>query len=124
MAASAMRGKEQGSERERAGRQGSGRGGGVLAVSQAQEQARGKQEVEAGGGARAHARRHASAYWQRLRTMGSWAGPQPQCWARWALGGLQVSPGKPFSLSPFINVFYFLSLFFGFSKILNHFIKS
>ena len=50
----------------------------------------GQQEVEAGGGARARARRHASAYWQRLKTVGSWAGPQPQCWAgrgaRWAAG--------------------------------------
>ena len=35
----------------------------------------GQQEVEAGGGARARARRHASAYWQRLKTVGSWAGP-------------------------------------------------
>ena len=30
----------------------------------------GQQEVEAGGGARARARRHASAYWQRLKTVG------------------------------------------------------
>ena len=43
------------------------------------EAATAKQEVEA----RARARRHASAYWQRLKTVGSWAGPQPHCWARW-----------------------------------------
>ena len=53
MAASATRGKEQGSERERAGRQGSGRGGsrGGVVASLADPGRGGKQEV-----ARARAR--------------------------------------------------------------------
>ena len=91
-----MRGREQG-----------GKGaaeGGVLAVYQAREQERGKQEVEAGGGARARARRHASAYWQRLKTVGSWAGPQPQCWARW---GARWAAGRwPGSSSLFLFLLF------------------
>ena len=65
-----------------------------------------KQEVarEAGGGARARARRHASAYWQRLKTVGSWAGPaQVGCTVLgcgWLLGKVQV-----------ISVLYFSVLF-------------
>src|SRR4051812_42088358 len=72
-------GEERGIQGERRGVQG---GAGVVV---ALEWGRGeKQEVEERGGARLRARRPASAYWQRWKTVGGWAGPQPQCWAKWA----------------------------------------
>ena len=72
----------------------------------------GQQEVEAGGGARARARRHASAYWQRLKTVGSWAGPAggdgPGKWPRW----LQVMFLSLFYNSVLFYLFYFLQFVF------------
>ena len=77
---------------------------GLRGVAGGNQGRRRQQEVEAGGGARARARRHASAYWQRLKTVGSWAGPQPHCWARW---GARWAAGK---LGRF-SVLFFLFLF-------------
>ena len=84
--------KEQGSERERAGRQGSGRGGsrGVswhLRASRReatrQEVARGKQEVAEASRARATPRLCSSSWQRRKRTRGRrWAGPARWSWAR------------------------------------------
>ena len=70
---------------------------------------RGQQEVEAGGGARARARRHASAYWQRLKTVGSWAGPH-----RWAAQGGLGQHGERQVVSLLCFIFFFCFVLFNF----------
>ena len=68
--------EREGEQRRRRGSRERGAVEGECVASRRESRAmRGQQEVEAGGGARARARRHASAYWQRLKTVGSWAGP-------------------------------------------------
>ena len=124
MAASAMRGKEQGIERGRAGRQGSGRGGsrGGVVATLADPGRGGKQEV---------ARARARAPWPHARP--SVRGRRRQEKLRWWAGplglgqvGCEVSARYFFLYLSFSNYLSFLLFckFRALLKILRHFQKS
>ena len=82
-----------------------GRGAGVLGVSMALEWVRGRRKQEGSWPRRSRARRHASAYWQMLKTAASPDGLGRQL----ELG--QVGPGKwPSGLPSFISFCFLLFL--------------